>query len=93
MLTCHDKVVGIGNLGGFLHLLARGVLHTEGDVVEERVVKENRLLVHVAHEPTQVGDTIVADIYAIDGNRALIHVVEAWQQVGDGGLARATLAN
>ena len=91
LLGCHDEVVGIGNARCLLHLLARGVLHSKGDVVVERVVEENRLLVHVAHEGTKLCHAVVAQIHTVDGDAALVHVVESRQQVGNSCLSRATL--
>ena len=87
----HDKVVGIGNLSRLDYFLLRGILHTEGDVVIETVVKQNSLLVHIAHEGAQVVLGHLTDVDAVDADAALVHIVEARQQVGQRGLARAAL--
>ena len=50
MLGGHDELMGVGDAGGLLHLLACGALHSEGDVIEDGVVEEDRLLVDVAHQ-------------------------------------------
>ena len=77
----HDEVVGVGDARRLLHFLARGGLDTEGDVVEEGVVKEDRLLIHVAHQRAQVGERRLADVHAVDGDGAPLHVVEAREEV------------
>ena len=50
MFAFHDEVVGVGNFGGFDDLFHGGVFDAESDVVVERVVEENCLLVHVSDE-------------------------------------------
>ena len=54
MFALHDEVVGIGNLGGLCYLLVRSTLHTERDIVTERVVEKNSLLIDIADELSQV---------------------------------------
>lgn len=50
MLCGHDEFMCICDAGGLLYLLACGALHSEGDVIEDGVVEEDRLLVDVAHQ-------------------------------------------
>ena len=79
LFACHDEVIGIGNPRRLLDLLAGSALNTEGDVVVERVVEQDGLLVDVAHEGAQVGDVELADVGAVDADAALVHVIEARQ--------------
>ena len=83
--------MGVGDARCLLHLLARGPLDAEGDVVEEGVVKEDRLLIHVAHQPAQIGERRLADVHAVDGDGAPLHVVESRQEVDERTLPRAGL--
>ena len=50
MLHLHYEIMGIGNLGGLYHLLHRGVLYAESDIVEHSVIEEDSLLVDVAYK-------------------------------------------
>ena len=93
LLGGHDEVVGVGNLGSVHYLLVGSTVDAEGDVVVDGVVEENGLLVHIAHEGTQVVLGELPDVGAVDHDRALLHVVEAWQQVGQRCLAAAALSH
>ena len=81
----------VGYLGGCHHLVHRGVLHAEGYVVEESVVEEYGLLVHVANEGSQVADAQFPHVGAVDADGAALHVVVAWQQVHQRTFAAAAL--
>ena len=93
LLALHYKVVRIGHLGSLHHLLHGGILHPEGNVVVEGVVKQNGLLVDIANELSQVRQGKRLDVDAVDGNFAPRHIVVAWQQVDQCRLARAALAH
>ena len=56
----------IGDFCRCLNLLLRGILHTKGNIVENGVVEKNRLLVHIAYQPTERMDGQVAYILAIN---------------------------
>ena len=45
-----DKLVCVGNLCCFFHILLCGVTHSECDVVVETVIEEDSLLVYVSDE-------------------------------------------
>ena len=79
-----DEFVGIGYAGSLFHLLLRGVVNTEGDVVEEGVVEEYRLLVHVADKLSEVVDVEVFHVDAVDEHLTLLHVVVSRNEVYHG---------
>ena len=91
LLRLHDEVVGIGNACRPLHVLARGVFHAESDVIVERVVEEDGLLVDVSDELAQVVDAQLAHVDAVDEHFSLLHVVVAGYQVDERRLAAAAL--
>ena len=93
MLRLHDKLVGIGNLSSLYHLLHRGILYAEGDVVVERVVEENGLLIDIADEGTQLRDFDVLDILTVNQHLTVAHVVVAGDEVDKRRLARARLTD
>ncbi len=59
-----------------------GGIHAKCNVVVESVVEENRLLIDIAHERTQVVGANLTDVGAVDGYRALRRVVESGQHIG-----------
>ena len=93
LLGSHDKVVGIGNLGRLDYLLHGSILHAEGDVVVERVVEQDGLLVHVPHQLAQVAHPEILDVDPVDIDAPLVHIVEARQEVGHRRLARTRLTH
>ena len=66
-------------------------IHTESDVIIDRVVEKDRLLANDAHEGAQVAGRKTADVHAIDGNSALRGVIEARNKIREGRLATAGL--
>ena len=54
MLGGRDEVVGIGYARGLGYLLVGGIVDAKRDVVAERVVEEDGLLVDVADELPQI---------------------------------------
>ena len=89
----HDEVMGVGDLRGGDDLLPGGSFHAEGDVVENGVVEQDRILVHIAHQGAEVLDPQVLDILSVDGDAAAVGVVEAGDEVHERGLAGAGLAH
>ena len=53
VLRFHDEIVCIGNLGRRNHLLTGGILNAERDIVVDRVIEQERLLVYVTHKAAQ----------------------------------------
>ena len=79
------------DLGGLTHLLEGSTLDTEGDVLKDRSIEEDRLLIDVPHEAAQISDRDLTDICAIDGDAPLDDVVEAWDEVHERALPRARM--
>ena len=87
------KVVGVGYLGGFNHLLHGGILHAEGYVVEETIVEEDGLLVYISDKGAEVGHVHIFYIHTVHQNLPASHVVVARKEVDERTLARTALAN
>ena len=81
----------VGNAGCSFHLLAGGVLHTESDVVEYRVVEENGFLVDIAYEAAQAVDAQLADVRSIHQNLSCAHIVVAGDKVHQGAFPASAL--
>ena len=85
--------MGIGNLCRFDHLLHSCIFHTEGNVVEEGVIEQNGLLVHVSYQRTQVVDAKILNIHTVNCNLTQLHIVIARQQIHQCRLAGTGLAD
>ena len=77
----HDELVGIGYTGSLLDLLARGIVDAKRDIVEERVVEEDGLLIHIAYELAQVVNAQFLHVDSVDEHLAFLHVVIARDEV------------
>ena len=66
MFHSPHEIMGVGNLRRILHFFQRGVLHTEGDIVSHRIVKEDCFLIHIADEFAQIVHTEVLHVDAVD---------------------------
>ena len=78
-----DKVVNARVAGGLLDLGAAGAGPSVGDVVEDRVVEQHRIL---RHDPDRAAQTVlrdIPDVLAVDLDRAGLRIVEAEQQPRD----------
>mmetsp|Transcript_54753 Transcript_54753/g.114460 ORF Transcript_54753/g.114460 Transcript_54753/m.114460 type:complete len:273 (-) Transcript_54753:1005-1823(-) len=85
----HDEVVGIGHLGGALHVGHRGALRAVHDVLLDGHGKQHRLLGNEADLHTEPLRVIGLDVDAVDQNAALVHVIEARDEGNGSGLAGA----
>ena len=83
--------MGIGNLCRLNHLFHRGILDAESDIVEERIVEEDSLLIDVADERAEVVDAELANVCSVDGDTTARDIVVARQQVYERRLARTRL--
>ena len=88
-----DEVVGARDARGGFDFFTGGVLFAEGDVVEEGVVEEDRVLVHISHQGAQVAQAHVADVGAVEGDAARRGFEEAGDEVHEGGFAGAARAH
>ncbi len=71
----------VGNLRSRYDILHRSILHSEGYVVENRVVEKNRLLINVADETAQRMNRKLAYIHSVNRNRTRAHVVVSRNQI------------
>ena len=81
----------IGDACGLFHLLLSGIVYTESDVVAERIVEKDGLLVDVSYQLTQVVEPQVLDVDAVDKHLSLLHIVVTGYQVDHCRLAAAAL--
>merc|ERR1719272_1141144 len=74
--NAHDEVVGVGHLGGALHVSHGGSLRTVHDVLLDRHSEKHGLLRHKANLHTEPLGIVGADINTIDEDAALLDIVE-----------------
>ena len=86
-----DELIGVRDLGGLTHLLEGSTLDTEGDILKDRSIEEDGLLIDVPHEAAQISYRDLTDIRAIDGDAPLNDVVEARDEVHERALPRARM--
>ena len=91
VLTFHDEVMRIGNLGRLDDLLHSGILHSEGYVVVESVVEEDSLLIYITDQRTQIAYPHVLHILAVYQYLSAAHIMIPGNQVHKGRLATARL--
>ena len=89
MLHLHDELIRIGYSRCPLHILVRYVLHTECDVVADRVIEQYRLLRDHSHQGYEFLGIILADIHSVYEYTSFGDIIEPGQQVRQGGLACA----
>ena len=76
-----NEVMGIGYLCRMFNLFLRSIFHSKGDIVAERVVEEDGLLVDVANELSQIVNAQIFDVDAVDEHFTLLHVVVARDEI------------
>ena len=85
--------MGIGNLCRMFHLFACSIFHAEGDIIEEGVVEEDGLLVHITNQLTQVVNTQVLHVDAIYQHLTFLHIVIARNQIHQSRFSAAALSH
>ncbi len=83
-----DELVGVGLAGGLDQLLLAGVETTVQEVLADRAREQHRLLRHQPDRATQVLETQVASVHALDGDPSVLHVEEPRDERRDGRLPR-----
>ena len=83
------EVVDAGETRRRLDLLAGGARSAIGDVVEDRVVEQHRVLWNDADGRAYARLLDLAEVLAVDQDAAVRDVIEAVEQAGDGRLAGA----
>ena len=81
MLGLHDEVVGIGNLRGFDNLFVSGIINTKRDVVAERIVKQDGLLIHIANQLSEVVNAQILDVNTVNQYLTFLHIIIAGDEV------------
>ena len=71
----------VGYLGSFYHLLHGGILHSEGDVVIEGIVKEDSLLIDITNKRAQIADTQPLDVLPVNEHLPLLYIMVAGNQI------------
>ena len=89
VLTFHDEVMRIGNLGRLDDLLHSGILHSEGYVVVESVVEEDSLLIYITDQRTQIAYPHVLHILAVYQYLSAAHIMVSGNQVNKSRLSAA----
>ena len=79
------------DFGSLTHLLEGSALDTEGDILKDRSIEEDGLLIDVPHEAAQISYRDLTDICAIDGDAPLDDIVEARDEVHERALPRARM--
>ena len=79
------------DFGGLTHLLEGSALNAEGDVLKDRSIEEDGLLIDIPHEAAQISYRDLTDICAINGDAPLDDVVEARDEVHERALPRARM--
>ena len=80
--------MGVGDLRRLDHAFHRGVLDTEGYVVENRVVEQNRFLIDVTDEASKIRDPDVPDVRPVNRDGSAGRVIESRNEVHQGGFSR-----
>src|SRR6185295_6196458 len=88
-----DELVGVREPGGLLDFGARGVGLAVGDVLPDRLVEEDRLLLDVADLVTERLQRVRPQVLSVDPDRAFRGIVEARDEVDQRRLAFAGRAD
>ena len=75
MLRFHNEVVGIGYSGRVLDVLARGIVHTECNIIIKSVVEEDGFLVDITNKLTKIVYAKVFNIDAINKHFSLQNII------------------
>ena len=71
----HDEVVGVGDLCSGDDFFHGSTFHSEGYVVEDCVIEEYGLLIHVSYEAPEVLDLEFPDVGAVQPDRSLLDII------------------
>ena len=88
-----DELVRVGAPGGVFDLRIGGVVTAVGDVVANRSVEEEDVLLHDRQQPSIRSQPKVANVGAVEQDPAPRGIVEPRHQVGDRRLAGAASAD
>ncbi len=84
-----DEGIGVGQLGGLLHLFVAGLRAAEADVLHYGGAEQESILQYDADLLAQGFGGHVAHIMTVDFYRAASHIIETRDEIDDSGLASA----
>ena len=87
----HDEIVGAGQPGGMDHLMAVGIGVCRGNVGEDRALKQQTFLRHIANLAPKRMELNLFNVQAIDQHATGDRVIEARNQFEQGAFAAAAL--
>ena len=79
----------VGNFCGGDNIVERSVVNSEGNILEERCVEQNSLLIYVSYERAKRVQIGILDVHAVNQNLADARVVIAWNEVDERRFSRA----
>ena len=83
----------ICNLSRSHNLILRNILHTKGNIVVNRIVKENSLLGNNAHKRDKTGEAAIPYIIAIHKNSSTVYIIKARNKVCHSGFSSSRWAH
>ena len=83
--------MGIGNLCRPFYLLIGSRVHTKRDIVSERIIKQNSLLIHVSYKLAKVVYAKVLYVHAIYKHLSLLHIIITRNEIHESGFSRTRL--
>jgi hypothetical protein len=87
----NDEIVGIGSFSSLDDFLIRATMDISiGDVISNRIIKEDRLLCHQSDLISQGLKRDLSNVVTIDENLALLDIIESGQEIDQRGLAGST---
>ena len=81
MLCLHNEIVRIGNLRRLHHLLQCGVFHTKCYVIKECIIKQDRFLIYISYQATQIMNTEILGTNAINHDFTEMYVMVTRKQI------------
>ena len=88
----HDLIVQLGDLSRLDHIVNIGMGNPVSNVVADRGIEEEHVLLYHAHVAPQGVQGKVPDVVTVDDNPPLGDIIEAGQQIDDRALATARCA-
>ena len=86
-----DELISMGDDSSLADSFRIGSIDTKGDIICHGGIEEDRLLVHISHETTEIIERDLTDVGTIDRDTPLDDIVEARDQIHEGTLPRARM--
>ena len=84
--------MGVCNLGCSNDLLHGRILDTEGYVVEYCVVEQDRFLIYIAYEASEVLDSQVFQVRSVQSDGSFACIIISGNKIGKGGFSGTGLS-